>query len=89
MLQEGETPDDCGPKELEDDSLPLNSNPTPLGSCCFPVCSLEPDAPESDATCWALKEASNGMSTPVCSFEGVLEGESPAEPGAVDDGTDV
>lgn len=39
--------------------------------------------------CWARKEANNGMSTPVRSLEGVLEGESPAEPGAVDEGANV
>lgn len=66
--------------------------PAPLGpgwSSLPEACLLEPVAPLPDVMCWARKEASNGMSTPVRSLEGVLRGESPAEPGAVDGETNV
>lgn len=92
MLDEGEPDDEHGLKGNADAPPPLNPDPAPLGPQWLPppkVCWLEMFAPESDVMCCARKEASSDISTPVRSLEGVVEGESPAEPGAVAEGTNV
>lgn len=94
ILDEGEPEDEYGPKGKAEapPPPPLNPDPVPLGPRWPPLpeaCLLEPVDPEPDVMCWARKEASNGMSTPVRSLEGVLEGESPADSGVVDEGTNV
>ena len=73
------------PPPLDPDAAPLGPRWPSLPKACL----LELVVPVTDVMCWARKEASNGMSTPLRSFEGVLDGESPAEPGAVDGGTNV
>lgn len=94
MLEEGEPEEEYGPKGKADAPAPLDPEPAvaPLGPRWLPLveaCWVDPAAPDPEVMCWARNEASNGMSTPVRSLEGVLEGESPAEPGVVEDGTNV
>lgn len=82
--------EEYGPKGKAEAPAPLDPGPALLGPCWLPLpeaCWVEPVAPDPEVTCLARKEASKGISTPVRSFTGVLEGDCPAEPGAVDDGT--
>lgn len=74
------------PPSLE---LPTPVPLVPRWSSLPEACLQEPVAPLPDVMCWARKEASNGISTPVRTLEGVLEGESPVEPDSIDVGTNV
>lgn len=88
----GEPEDEYGSKGKTETPTPLDPDSAPLGPRWPPLPEafwLEPLAPEPDVMCCARKVASNDMSTPARFLDGVLVGESPAEPGAVDEGANV
>lgn len=87
MLEKGEPEEENCSNGKAESSPPPNPELDVFGCCWSSLlepCLLEPVINVPDGMCWARKEANNGISTPVCNLDGVLAGESPADPGAGD-----